>query len=66
MFEHTGKSYQDKAAQYADTIDEKPLNIYFERHAFISLLPELNQKNVLDAGCVWLANGTAPEIASSG
>lgn len=51
MSEHTGDSYQDKAIQYAKNIDQKPMNIYFERPALISLLPELGQQNILDAGC---------------
>lgn len=51
MSEHTGDSYQDKAIRYAKTIDQLPINIYFERPALISLLPELRQQNVLDAGC---------------
>lgn len=51
MSEHTGDSYRDKAIQYAKTIDQLPINIYFERPALISLLPELRQQNVLDAGC---------------
>jgi len=51
MSEHTGDTYQDKATQYADIADQKPINVYFERPALISLLPELDQQNVLDAGC---------------
>ncbi|MGK7875463.1 MAG: class I SAM-dependent methyltransferase [Xenococcaceae cyanobacterium] len=51
MSEHTGKTYEDIAAKYADTIDNKPMTIFYERPAFVSLLPKVWQKNVLDVGC---------------
>lgn len=51
MDEHTGDSYEDKAEKYADTVDSKPWNAYYERPAVLSLLPTLEDARVLDAGC---------------
>jgi len=51
MGEHTGNSYEDKAEKYADTVDSKPWNAYYERPAVISLLPCLENAKVLDVGC---------------
>ncbi len=44
-------AYQELADLYADKVDTKPHNAYYERPAMLSLLPELQGKRVLDAGC---------------
>ena len=44
-------AYEVLAEAYAAHIDTKPHNAYYERPATLSLLPEVNGKNVLDAGC---------------
>lgn len=51
MSEHTGTSYEGIAAKYADTIDDKPMTVLYERPAFVSLWPNVHEKNVLDVGC---------------
>jgi len=51
LTEHTGASYKGKALKYAETVDTKPWNAFYERSAVISLLPSLTNANVLDAGC---------------
>ncbi len=51
MVRHTGDSYDDKAQRYAETIDTKPFTVFYERPAFMSLLPPLNDLHVLDVGC---------------
>jgi len=51
MTEHTGASYDLIASKYAQTVDTKPWNAYYERPAVISLLPPLANTTVLDAGC---------------
>ena len=51
MTEHTGASYEGIACKYAETVDTKPWNAYYERPAVISLLPSLMNAKVLDAGC---------------
>ena len=48
---HTGACYEDKALKYAETVDTRPWNAYFERPAVVSLLPPLAGAKVLDAGC---------------
>jgi SAM-dependent methyltransferase len=48
---HTGDCYEGKARKYAETVDTKPWNAYFERPAVVSLLPALADATVLDAGC---------------
>ncbi len=49
--QHTGESYEGIARKYAETVDTKPWNAYYERPAVISLLPPLTNAKVLDAGC---------------
>ena len=49
--EHTGNVYENIAAKYADTADSKPILVFYDRPALLSLLPEVSQKNVLDVGC---------------
>jgi SAM-dependent methyltransferase len=44
-------AYEDLADAYAAAIDTKPHNAFYERPATLSLLPEVNGKRVLDAGC---------------
>ena len=44
-------AYQSLADDYARLIDTKPHNAYYERPATLGLLPEVNGKHVLDAGC---------------
>jgi SAM-dependent methyltransferase len=51
MTQHTGSSYDGIAGKYAETVDTKPWNAYYERPAVISLLPLLTNVKVLDAGC---------------
>lgn len=51
MTEHTGTCYDGKARAYAESVDTKPWNAYYERPAVTSLLPKLSQAHVLDAGC---------------
>ena len=45
------EAYQDLAFSYAEKIDTKPHNAYYDRPAMLSLMPELNGRKVLDAGC---------------
>jgi SAM-dependent methyltransferase len=49
--EYLGTSYEGIASKYAETVDTKPWNAYYERPAVISLLPSLINAKVLDAGC---------------
>jgi ubiquinone/menaquinone biosynthesis C-methylase UbiE len=44
-------AYDQLADAYAERIDTKPHNAYYERPATLSLLPELKGQYVLDAGC---------------
>ncbi|MGB4246171.1 MAG: class I SAM-dependent methyltransferase [Pseudohongiellaceae bacterium] len=45
------EAYEQLASAYASAIDTKPHNAYYERPATLSLLPDVNGKRVLDAGC---------------
>ena len=45
------QAYDQLAESYAAQIDTKPHNAYYERPATLSLLPDVNGKRVLDAGC---------------
>lgn len=51
-------SYEEMADYYFKCIDTKPFNAYYERPGTLSLLPEVKDKNVLDAGCAagWYTN----------
>ena len=44
-------AYNELAEEYAARVDTKPHNAYYERPATLSLLPDVNGKRVLDAGC---------------
>ena len=44
-------AYEALAEAYAAMIDTKPHNAYYERPATLSLLPDVEGKTVLDAGC---------------
>lgn len=62
-------SYQNMAEHYFEYVDTKPFNAYYERPATISLLPDVKDKKVLDAGCAagwytkWLLDKGAAVIA---
>jgi SAM-dependent methyltransferase len=45
------KSYDEMAKYYENYVDTKPWNAYYERPAVLSLLPEIKNKKILDAGC---------------
>ncbi len=45
------ESYQDMAEYYFEYIDNKPFNADYERPGLISILPDVEGKNVFDAGC---------------
>lgn len=51
MDKHTGSSYDEIAAKYAEAQDNKPWNLYFERPGTLQFLPNVVGKDVLDAGC---------------
>jgi SAM-dependent methyltransferase len=44
-------AHESLAGAYTARVDNKPHNAYYERPASLSLLPEVNGKRVLDAGC---------------
>lgn len=62
-------AYDELAEAYAAQVDTKPHNAYYERPATLSLLPDVNGKCVLDAGCgpgvyaEWLVQHGAQVIA---
>jgi SAM-dependent methyltransferase len=58
-------SYEEMAEYYFKYVDTKPYNAYYERPATISLLPEVEGKKVLDAGCAagWYSNWLAEKGA---
>ncbi len=68
-------AYEKMAPYYFESVDTKPFNAYFERPATLSLLPDVQGKSVLDAGCAagwyskWLlehgANVTAVDFSPS-
>lgn len=45
------EAYQTLADAYANNIDSKPHNAFYDRPAMLSLLPEVTGKRILDAGC---------------
>lgn len=45
------EAYDELAEAYAAMVDTKPHNAYYERPATLSLLPDVNGKRILDAGC---------------
>ena len=45
------RAYEKLAEHYAALIDTKPHNALYERPSTLSLLPEVAEKRVLDAGC---------------
>jgi SAM-dependent methyltransferase len=45
------KAFDALAEEYAERVDKKPHNAFYERPATLSLLPEVSGKLVLDAGC---------------
>ena len=57
------------AEYYFKYVDIKPFNAYYERPATISLLPQVRDQKVLDAGCAagwytkWLLEKGASVIA---
>ena len=62
-------AYDALAESYAARVDTKPHNAYYERPATLSLLPDVQGKRVLDAGCgpgsytEWLLNHGAEVVA---
>lgn len=44
-------AYETMADRYNELIDHKPHNAYYDRPNTLSLLPEVNGKNILDAAC---------------
>lgn len=44
-------AYQELADAYAAMIDTKPHNAYYDRPAMLGLLPDVQGRKVLDAGC---------------
>ncbi|MGD8456617.1 MAG: class I SAM-dependent methyltransferase [Anaerolineales bacterium] len=62
-------AYNAMAESYAALVDTKPHNAYYERPATFSLLPDVQGKRVLDAGCgpgsyaEWLVNHGAEVVA---
>jgi SAM-dependent methyltransferase len=62
-------TYEALAEAYAARIDTKPHNAYYDRPATLSLLPDVQGKRVLDAGCgpgvyaQWLADHGADVVA---
>lgn len=44
-------AYEEIADYYASVIDTKPHNAYYDRPAVQSLIPNVNNKLILDAGC---------------
>jgi len=45
------EAYEQMAERYNDLIDHKPHNAYYDRPNTLSLLNELDGKNILDAAC---------------
>lgn len=45
------EAYQELADHYANLIETKPHNAYYERPAMMARWPDLHSQRVLDAGC---------------
>src|SRR6478672_7996523 len=43
--------YEEMAEKYNELIDHKPHNAYYDRPNTLQLLPEVNEKIILDAAC---------------
>lgn len=58
-------SYEHLSSHYEFDVDRKPYNAYLERPAMVDLLPDLQGKKVLDAGCAagWYARYMADQDA---
>ncbi len=62
-------AYETLAESYAAVVDTKPHNAYCERPATLSLLPDVKNRRVLDAGCgpgiysEWLLKHDAQVVA---
>lgn len=62
-------AYNAIAEAYAERVDTKPHNAYYERPAMQSLLPDVHGRHVLDAGCgpgvytEWLVKHGAQVVA---
>ncbi|MGC9358726.1 MAG: class I SAM-dependent methyltransferase [Anaerolineae bacterium] len=62
-------AYDALAEAYAALVDTKPHNAYYERPATLSLLPDVESKQILDAGCgpgvyaEWLGDHGAEVVA---
>jgi ubiquinone/menaquinone biosynthesis C-methylase UbiE len=48
---NTYQVYQQLARSYSDKIDFKPHNAFYDRPNTLSLLPDVKNKKILDAGC---------------
>jgi ubiquinone/menaquinone biosynthesis C-methylase UbiE len=63
------EAYDALAEAYAARVDTNPYNAYYDRPATLSLLPDVQGKRVLDAGCgpgvyaEWLADREAQVVA---
>jgi len=45
------EAYEDLSDHYFNFVDNKPYNAFYERPGTLSLLPDVKEKSVLDAGC---------------
>lgn len=65
MKENVRHSYEKLSRHYEFDVDTKPYNAYLERPAMIDLLPSLEGKVMLDAGCAagWYASYAAKKGA---
>ncbi|NBD14750.1 MAG: hypothetical protein GVY04_00980 [Cyanobacteria bacterium] len=66
MSKHTGNTYDAIATQYTDAIDEKPLTVFYDRPAFLSLLiagrnPLKGFHLILKTAC-WPQSAFQPEV----
>jgi SAM-dependent methyltransferase len=63
-------AYETLAEAFAEVVDTKPHNAYYERPATLSLLPDVKGKRVFDAGCgpgvysEWLVEHGAAEVVA--